>query len=103
MIYRNEWGETADTEEELYTLSIKHMNPEDLIQYLEYQIGAIDKILSWMIQQENFNAEFHNEIASAKKEWFYDNSWCEEEEEEDPATYEFEPGRVYWNEMAANP
>lgn len=26
-----------------------------------------------------------------------------EEEEEDPALYEFEPGRVYWNEMAANP
>lgn len=25
------------------------------------------------------------------------------EEEEDPATYEFEPGRVYWDEMAANP
>lgn len=25
------------------------------------------------------------------------------EEEDDPATYEFEPGRVYWNEMAANP
>lgn len=24
-------------------------------------------------------------------------------EEEDLATYEFEPGRVYWNEMAANP
>lgn len=24
-------------------------------------------------------------------------------EEEDPATYEFEPGRVYWDEMAANP
>lgn len=27
----------------------------------------------------------------------------EEEEEEDPALYEFEPGRVYWNQMAANP
>lgn len=26
-----------------------------------------------------------------------------QDEEEDPATYEFEPGRVYWNEMAANP
>lgn len=26
-----------------------------------------------------------------------------EEEENDPATYEFEPGRIYWNEMAANP
>lgn len=23
--------------------------------------------------------------------------------EEDPATYEFEPGRVYWDEMVANP
>jgi hypothetical protein len=23
--------------------------------------------------------------------------------EEDPAIYEFEPGRVYWDEMAANP
>ena len=28
---------------------------------------------------------------------------AEEEEEEDPALYEFEPGRFYWNEMAANP
>jgi hypothetical protein len=28
---------------------------------------------------------------------------AEWEEEDDPATYEFEPGRVYWNEMAANP
>lgn len=27
----------------------------------------------------------------------------EEEEEEDPALYKFEPGRFYWNEMAANP
>ena len=38
--------------------------------------------------------------------WQVDNeTWAEweEEEEEDPATYEFEPGRVYWNQMAANP
>jgi hypothetical protein len=31
------------------------------------------------------------------------NTFGDLEEEEDPATYEFEPGRVYWDEMAANP
>lgn len=31
------------------------------------------------------------------------NTFYYSEEEEDPATYEFEPGRVYWDEMAANP
>lgn len=46
-------------------------------------------------EEKNFSNSSFNEDMGFDQDW--------QEEEEDPATYEFEPGRVYWDEVAANP
>lgn len=100
IIYTNDWGETATTENEIIRKNVEHMNEEDLIQELRYQ-GLTDEIIAWALKQDAFRSEFDGYIEKAETDWAIDQGWWKEEE--DPATYEFEPGRVYWNEMAANP
>lgn len=59
-------------------------------------------------EEKNKDEEIVNKIFRSYKSPFI-SSWAPGEplpsleEEEDPATYEFEPGRIYWDEMAANP
>lgn len=102
IIYTNDWGETATTEDEIIRKNIEHMDEEDLIRALRYQ-GLVNDIIAWALKQEAFHSEFNNDIEKAERDWAIDQGWWwKEEEEEDPTTYEFEPGRVYWNEMAAN-
>ena len=99
-IFSNDWGETATTEDEIIRKNIEHMNEEDLIEALRYQ-GLTNEIIAWALKQDAFRSEFDGYIEEAEKDWAIDLGWWKEEE--DPATYEFEPGRVYWDEMAANP
>ena len=100
IIFSNDWGETATTENEIIRKNIEHMNEEDLVEELRYQ-GLTDEIIAWALKQDAFRSEFDGYIEKAETDWAIDLGWWEEEE--DPATYEFEPGRVYWNEMVANP
>lgn len=100
IIYTNDWGEIATTENEIIRKNIEHMNEEDLIEELRYQ-GLTDDIIAWALKQDAFRSDFDGYIEEAEKRWATNLGWWEEEE--DPATYEFEPGRVYWDEMAANP
>jgi hypothetical protein len=103
IIYTNDWGETAITEDEIICKNIEHMDEEDLIRELRYQ-GITDEIIAWALKQDAFHSDFGCYIEMAERNWATNQGWWEEEEEEeDSATYEFEPGRVYWNEMAANP
>lgn len=52
------------------------------------------------LDPEQFINEMRRQLAELAEEWIDEQA---EEEEEDPAVDEFEPGRVHWSQFAANP
>lgn len=79
IIFSNDWGETATTEDEIIRKNIEHMDEEDLIRELCYK-GLTDKIIAWAVKQDTFRSDFDDYIEQAKREWAIAQGWWEEEE-----------------------
>ena len=82
--YRNDWGETANTEAEIITKNIQHMDVFDYARHLGY-IMDVNRIIVWAINQPNFRNFFAEEIAKAEQDfadgvgwWWYEEGTWEE-------------------------
>ena len=79
MIFTNDWGETATTQDEIIRKNIEHMDEDDLARELEYQ-GITDEIVAWAVRQDAFCSEFDGYIEKAEINWAFLQGWWEEEE-----------------------
>lgn len=77
IIFTNDWGETATSEEEIIRKNIEHMDEEDLIRELYY--WGIDNIIAWALKQDAFHSEFNDDIKEVKRNWAIAQGWWEEE------------------------
>lgn len=79
IIFSNDWGETATTQDEIIHKNIEHMDEEDLIRELQYR-GLTDEIIAWAVKQDAFQSEFDGYIKQAEVSWAIAQGWWEEEE-----------------------
>ena len=77
IIFTNDWGENATTQEEIIRKNIEHMDEEDLIRELHYR-GLTDEIISWAVKQDAFRSEFDEYIKQAEISWAVSQGWWEE-------------------------
>ena len=77
IIFTNDWGETATTQEEIIRKNIEHMDEEELIRELRYQ-DITDEIIAWALKQEAFRSEFDGYIDKAERNWAFCQGWWEE-------------------------
>lgn len=79
VIFSNDWGETATTQDEIIRKNIEHMDEDDLARELGYQ-GLTDRIVAWALRQDAFRSEFDDFIEQAELNWAISQGWWEEEE-----------------------
>ena len=79
-IYRNDWGETANTEAEIIAKNIQHMDVFDYVRYLEY-VMDVDRIVAWALNQPNFRDFFAKEVADAEQDFAGSIGWWVEDDE----------------------
>lgn len=79
-IYRNDWGETANTEAEIITKNIQHMDVFDYARHLGY-VMDVDRIIVWAINQPNFRNFFATEVANAEQDFAGSVGWWLEDDE----------------------
>lgn len=79
-IYRNDWGETANTEAEIIAKNIQHMDVFDYVRHLEY-VMDVDRIVAWALNQSNFRNFFAKEIANAEQDFAGSVGWWLENDE----------------------
>lgn len=79
-IYRNDWGETANTEAEITAKNIQHMDVFDYARHLGY-VMDVDRIIVWAINQPNFRDFFAKEVADAEQDFAGSIGWWLEDDE----------------------
>ena len=79
-IYRNDWGETANTEAEIIVKTIQHMDVFDYVRHLEY-VMDVDRIVAWALNQPNFRDFFVKEVADAEQDFAGSVGWWLEDDE----------------------
>ena len=79
-IYRNDWGETANTEAEIIVKNIQHMDVFDYVRHLEY-VMDVDRIVAWALNQPNFRDFFVKEVADAEQDFAGSVGWWLEDDE----------------------
>lgn len=70
-MWKNDWGEEFDTEEDARENVWKHMGRDHYEDRLEYIINH-SKLLSWAMDQDAFYEAFQKEINEAEEEFFDD-------------------------------
>lgn len=78
--YRNDWGETANTEAEIIAKNIQHMDVFDYARHLGY-VMDVDRIIVWAINQPNFRNFFATEVANAEQDFAESVGWWREDDE----------------------
>ena len=79
-IYRNDWGETANTEAEIIVKNIQHMDVFDYVRHLAY-VMDVDRIVAWALNQPNFRDFFVKEVADAEQDFAGSVGWWLEDDE----------------------